>query len=142
MPADGKTDDDIRRILRTVRTIALVGASQNPARPSYGVLGFLVRRGYEVTAVNPLLAGGVLLGAPVVASLADLPEPVDMVDVFRNSEAAGDTIDEALALPVPPKVIWLQLGVVNEAAARRAEARGVEVVMDRCPKIEIMSLGL
>jgi predicted CoA-binding protein len=142
MPADGKTDDDIRRILKTVRTIALVGASQNPARPSYGVLGFMVRRGYEVTAVNPLLAGGVLLGAPVVASLADLSGPVDMVDVFRNSEAAGDTIDEALALPVPPKVIWLQLGVVNEAAARRAEARGVEVVMDRCPKIEIMSLGL
>jgi predicted CoA-binding protein len=142
MPIDGKSDDDIRRILGSVRTIAVVGASQNPARPSYGVLGFLVRRGYDVTAVNPLLAGGVLLGAPVVARLEDLTEPVDMVDVFRNADAAGDTIDEALALPVPPKVIWLQLGVVNEAAARRAEAKGIEVVMDRCPKIEIMSLGL
>jgi predicted CoA-binding protein len=142
MPIDGKSDDDIRRILGSVRTIAVVGASQNPARPSYGVLGFLVRRGYDVTAVNPLLAGGVLLGAPVVARLEDLSEPVDMVDVFRNSEAAGDAIDEALALPVPPKVIWLQLGVVNEAAASRAEAKGIEVVMDRCPKIEIMSLGI
>lgn len=142
MAVDGKSDDDIRRILTSVRTIALVGASQNPARPSHGVLDFLVRRGYLVTAINPGIAGGLLLGAPVVATLAEVPGTIDMVDVFRNSEAAAESVDEALELPVLPKVIWLQLGVVNVEAARRAEARGVEVVMDRCPKIEVARLEL
>jgi predicted CoA-binding protein len=142
MAVDGKSDDDIRRILTSVRTIALVGASQNPARASHGVLDFLVRRGYLVTAINPGIAGGLLLGAPVVATLAEVPGTIDMVDVFRNSEAAAESVDEALELPVPPKVIWLQLGVVNVEAARRAEARGIEVVMDRCPKIEVARLGL
>jgi predicted CoA-binding protein len=142
MAVDGKSDDDIRRILTSVRTIALVGASQNPARASHGVLDFLVRRGYLVTAINPGIAGGLLLGAPVVATLAEVPGTIDMVDVFRNSEAAAESVDEALELPVLPKVIWLQLGVVNLEAARRAEARGIELVMDRCPKIEVDRLGL
>jgi predicted CoA-binding protein len=142
MAIDGKNDDDIIRILKTTRSIALVGASQNPARASYGVLAFLIGRGYEVHPVNPGLAGKKLLGRTVYASLADLPEAVDMVDVFRNSEAADATVDEALALATPPKVIWLQLGVVNVDAAARAEARGVSVVMDRCPAIETPRLGL
>ncbi|HUG60492.1 MAG TPA: CoA-binding protein [Methylomirabilota bacterium] len=142
MAVDGKTDDDIRRILSTVRTIAMVGASQKPERASNGVLGFLIRRGYRVHPVNPGIAGKSLHGATVIGSLRDLPEPVDMVDVFRNSVAAGGAIDEVIALPWRPKVIWLQLGVVNEEGARRAEAAGIEVVMDRCPKIEIPRLGL
>lgn len=142
MSIDGKSDDEIRSILTGTRTIALVGASQNPDRASYGVLGFLLRRGYRVFPINPGLAGKTIHGATVYATLADLPEPVDMVDVFRNSEAAGATIDEALALDPKPKTIWLQLGVVNAAGAERGEAAGVSVVMDRCPAIEIPRLGL
>jgi len=142
MAMDGKSDDDITRILEETRTIAVVGASQNPARPVYGVMGFLIGRGYEVYPINPGLAGQELQGRMVYASLADVPAEIDMVDVFRNSEAAGDTIDEALALPVPPKTIWLQLGVVNQAGFDRAEAKGVQMVMDRCPAIEAPRLGL
>ena len=134
-------DDRIAEILETTATIAIVGASANPARPSYGVMRWLIGRGYRVFAVNPGLAGP-LLGAPVVARLADLPEPVDMVDVFRNSEAAGETVDEALALPHRPKTIWMQLGVSNPEAAARAEAAGITVVMNRCPVIEGGRLGL
>lgn len=134
-------DDAIATILRDTRRIALVGASANPARPSAGVLRWLVGRGYAVTAVNPGL-GGTLFGAPVVARLADLAAPVDLVDVFRNSTAAGDVVDEVLALPWRPKVVWMQLGVVNPAAAARAEAAGLTVVMDRCPVIEAGRLGL
>ncbi len=142
MPIDGKTDDDIRRILSTIRTIAMVGASQTVGRPSNGVLAFLIDRGFRVFPINPGLAGKDIHGAPVFASLADVPGPVDMVDVFRNSQAAGDVIDEVIALPFKPKVIWLQLGVVNLEAAARGEAAGIEVVMDRCPAIEIPRLGL
>ncbi|WP_181707162.1 CoA-binding protein [Chthonobacter rhizosphaerae] len=142
MGIDGKTDDEIRSILTDTKTIALVGASNNPARASYGVLGFLLRRGYRVHPINPGLAGKTIHGATVYASLKDLPEPVDMVDVFRNSDAAGAVIDEALALEPKPKVVWLQLGVVNEDGARRGEAAGVTVVMDRCPAIEAPRLGL
>jgi predicted CoA-binding protein len=142
MAMDGKSDDDITRILEETRTIAVVGASQNPARPVYGVMGFLIGRGYEVYPINPGLAGQELQGRMVYASLADVPTEIDMVDVFRNSEAAGDTIDEALALPVPPKTIWLQLGVINQAGFDRAEAKGVRMVMDRCPAIEAPRLGL
>ena len=134
-------DDRIASILRSTRTIAVVGASANPARPSYGVMSWLMRRGYRVMAINPGL-GGTLLGAPVYSTLADVPEPIDMIDIFRNSEAAGVVVDEALALRSKPKVIWMQLGVVNDAAAERAAASGVEVLMDRCPVIEADRLGL
>ncbi len=142
MAIDGKTDDDIRRILTQTKSIALVGASNNPDRPSNRVLAFLVNRGYRVFTINPGLAGKEIHGAPVFATLADLPAPVDMVDVFRNSDAAGETIDEVLRMETPPKVVWLQLGVVNEPAAARAEAVGIAVVMDRCPAIEGPRLGL
>ncbi|UMY17918.1 CoA-binding protein [Methylobacterium organophilum] len=133
---DRYPDARIRAILKETRTIALVGASANPARPSYIVFKYLSERGYAVTPVNPGLAGQTLLGRPVVARLADLPGPVDMVEIFRNAAVAGGLVDEALALPVLPKVIWMQLGVRDDAAAARAEARGVAVVMNRCPKIE------
>ena len=126
----------IRRVLSQTRTIALVGASANPARPSYIVFKYLSERGYTVTPVNPGLAGQTLLGRPVVARLSELPGPVDMVEIFRNSAAAGPLVDEALALAEPPKVIWMQLGVRDDAAAARAEAAGVTVIMNRCPKIE------
>ncbi len=129
-------DAEIRCILREARSIALVGASANPARPSWIVLKYLIDRGYDVTPVNPGLAGQELLGRRVVASLAELPGPVDMVEIFRNSAAAGPLVDEALALTPPPRVIWMQLGVRDDAAAARAEARGLTVVMNRCPKIE------
>ena len=128
-------DDLIRSILKNTKTIAVVGASANPARPSHGVMRWLIGRGYRVFAINPGL-GGTLLGAPVVPRLDAVPEPIDMVDVFRNSEAAGAVVDEALALATRPKVIWMQLGVVNAEAAARAEAAGVTVIMDRCPVIE------
>ena len=130
------SDADIRRILTRVKSIAMVGASANPARPSYIVLKYLLGRGYRVFPVNPGLAGKQVLGAMAYASLADLPEPVDMVEIFRASEYAGALVDEALALPLPPSVIWMQLGVSDDAAAERARAQGVEVVMNRCPKIE------
>jgi uncharacterized protein len=129
-------DETIRRILRATKSIALVGASANPARPSYIVLKYLKERGYQMFAVNPGLAGQNILGVPVFASLKDIPQPVDMVEIFRNSEAAGPITDEALALSTLPKVIWMQLSVRNDEAAKRAEAKGVEVVMNRCPKIE------
>ena len=133
---DSYSDDYIRDILATVKTIAMVGASANTARPSYFVLKYLSERGFTMLPINPGLAGETILGLPVYASLADVPQPIDMVDVFRRSEAAGEVVDAALALATPPKVIWMQLGVRDDAAAARAEARGVKVVMNRCPKIE------
>lgn len=136
MNHDSYSDAYIRSILRTTKTIALVGASANEARTSYIVLKYLLARGYRVFPINPGLAGKEILGQRVYASLADLPEAVDMVDVFRNSEAAGKVVDEALTLPALPKTIWMQLSVRNDAAADRAEAKGVQVVMNRCPKIE------
>jgi predicted CoA-binding protein len=136
------SDDDIRDILTSVRRIAVVGASANQDRPSNGVLRFLMDRGYDVCAVNPGLAGKDIHGAKVYASLAEIPHPIDMVDVFRNSEAALAVTQEALALDPLPRVIWLQLGVVNALAAQLAEARGVRMVMDRCPKIEVARLRL
>jgi predicted CoA-binding protein len=131
-----ESDADIRRILTSVKSIALVGASANPARPSFIVLKYLISRGYRMFPINPGLAGRPLLGVTVYASLRDLPQPVDMVEVFRASEHAGAVVDEALGFDPLPRVIWMQLGVRDAAAAARAEARGVEVVMDRCPKIE------
>ena len=136
MSHDAYPDAQIRDILKSVKRIALVGASANPARPSNGVLRYLIGRGYEVTPVNPGLAGQTILGKTVYAALRDIPGPIDMVEIFRNSEAAGPITDEALALDPLPKVIWMQLSVRNDEAAGRAEAKGVTVIMNRCPKIE------
>ena len=134
-------DEMIRATLLGVKTIAMVGASNNNVRPSYFVFKYLQGRGYRVIGINPGLAGKEILGTPVYASLAEVPEPVDMVDIFRNSEAAGAVVDEALALDPLPKVIWMQLSVRNDAAAARAETRGVRVIMNRCPKIEFGRLS-
>jgi len=133
---DSYPDELIRSILEGVKTIALVGASANTARPSYAVLRYLAAHGYRMVPVNPGLAGGTILGLPVYARLEDAPGPIDMVDIFRNAEAAGQVVDEALALDPKPKVVWMQLTVRNDAAAARAEAAGLQVVMNRCPKIE------
>ena len=133
--------DYIRDILRSVKTIALIGASSNEVRPSYFVLKYLLDKGYDVTPVNPGLAGQDILGRRVYATLKDIPHAVDMVDIFRSSSAAAAIIDEALSLPVLPKVIWMQLNVRNDEAAARAEALGIKVVMNRCPKMEYGKLS-
>jgi uncharacterized protein len=140
--ADGESDSFLRNILLSVKTIAMAGASDKPHRPSFGVFEFLLSHGYHVTGVNPNLAGKSVHGTLFYGSLAQVPEPIDMVDIFRNAQAAGDTVDEALALDPRPKVIWMQLGVRNDAAAARARALGLRVVMDRCPAIEIRRLGI
>ena len=134
------TDDaDIRDILTSVRSVAVVGWSPKPERPSHGVAAYLARRGYRVIPVNPGQAGQTALGETVRATLAEAG-PVDMVDIFRRSEEAGAVVDEAIA--VGASVVWMQLGVIDEAAAVRARAAGLRVVMDRCPAIEIPRLGL
>jgi uncharacterized protein len=134
-----ETDDQIRALLESVKTIAIVGISNKPERASYGVAGFLKHHGFTIISVNPGLAGQTIHGETVVATLADAG-PVDMVDIFRNSEAAGPVVDEAIAAGA--NAVWMQLGVVNHEAAARAEAAGLQVVMDHCPKIEIGRLGL
>lgn len=136
MKHDSYSAEYIADILRRVKSIALVGASNNDVRPSYLVMKYLLGKGYQVIPVNPGLAGKTILDQPVYASLADIPVAVDMVDIFRNSEAAGSITDEALALATKPKVIWMQLTVRNDEAAARAESAGLQVVMDRCPKME------
>jgi uncharacterized protein len=120
----------------------LVGASANPARPSHGVMGFLLRRGYRVYPVNPGLVGQLLLDQKVYGALAEVPEAIDMVDVFRNSAAVPALVDEVLALTTLPRFIWMQLGVIHHEAAARAEAAGIKVVMNRCPAIEIPRLAI
>ena len=141
MNHDSYSADYIKHILKSVKTIALVGASANIVRPSYFVMKYLIDKGYSVIPVNPGLAGQELLGQKVYASLADIPLSIDMVDVFRNSDAAMAITDEALALPEKPKVIWMQLSVRNDEAAAKAEQAGVQVVMNRCPKIEYGKLS-
>lgn len=137
------TDDaTIRQVLTETRTIALVGWSPKPDRPSHRVAAFLKARGYRVIPVNPGQAGQIALGETVRASLADIGEPVDMVDIFRRSEEAGAVVDEALAVLPGLKAVWMQLDVVDAMAAARAEAAGVTAVMDRCPAIEIPRLGM
>ncbi len=133
-------DDTLRDVLTNTKRIALVGASDRPQRPSYGVMKFLLEQGYEVIPVSPKLAGQQLLGQTVYASLQSIPGKIDMVDVFRNAEAAWDVAQEAIA--VGAKVLWLQIGVINEQAAVLAGDAGLTVVMDRCPKIEIPRLGI
>jgi predicted CoA-binding protein len=128
------SDDLLRQVLTQARTIAVVGASPDPMRASHQVMAYLQAAGYHTVPVNPTAAGSRILGEPVCASLRDVPGKIDLVDVFRNSEAAGPVVDEAVALGIP--AIWLQLGVVNPAAAERARAKGATVVMDRCSKIE------
>jgi predicted CoA-binding protein len=135
---DQYDDEFLRRILREVRLIALVGASPNPERPSHIVMKYLQGKGYRVIPVNPGAAGQTILGETVYADLAALPERPDMLDIFRNAEAAGPLADQAIALGI--RVVWMQLGVRNEAAAARAEAAGLRVVMNRCPEIEYMRL--
>lgn len=135
-------DDRIARILTEVRVIALVGWSPKPDRPSHGVARYLAQKGYRVIPVNPGQAGQFALGEEVKASLSDIEGHVDMIDIFRKSEDVGPVVDEALERFPELRCIWMQLGVEDSAAAARAEARGVEVVMNRCPAIEIPRLGL
>jgi uncharacterized protein len=141
MNHDTYPPDYIRHILKTVKSVALVGASNNEVRPSYFVMKYLIDKGYEVIPVNPGLAGNEILGQKVYASLKEIPKPVDMVDIFRNSDAASQITDEALALNPTPKVIWMQLSVRNDVAAAKAEAAGLQVVMNRCPKMEYGKLS-
>ncbi|HEY8352248.1 MAG TPA: CoA-binding protein [Sphingomonadales bacterium] len=137
---DDYSDEYIADILRSVKVIAMVGASNNELRPSFGVRRFLQRKGYRVIPVNPGLAGKELDGETVYARLADIPEKVDMVDVFRRREDLPQVFDEAIE--IGPSVIWTQLGLRDDEAAARAEAQGIKVVMDRCPAIEMPRLGL
>ena len=136
MNHDAYPDSLIRGILNTVKTIAMVGVSANTSRPSYFAFKYLLERGYRMIPVNPGLAGKELLGRMVHARLADIPEPVDMVDIFRASQFARAIVEQALALEPRPRVIWMQLGVRNDDAARLAEQAGLTVVMNCCPKIE------
>ncbi|MBB3609054.1 MAG: CoA-binding protein [Rhizobium sp.] len=136
MNHDSYDDSYIADILLSVRTIALVGASPNPARPSHGVMAYLMARGYRVIPVNPGQAGKEILGQWVFGHLSDIPEPVDMVDVFRAPEYLRSVVEETIMIEPRPPVIWGQLGVRDDAAAARAEAAGVKVIMDRCPAIE------
>jgi predicted CoA-binding protein len=136
MDYDNYPDATIRGILDTVRTIAMVGVSPKTSRPSYFVFKYLLERGYRMIPVNPGQAGGELLGQKVYAKLTDIPEPIDMVDVFRASEHVPAVVREALAMQPRPKVIWMQLGVRHDEAARLAETEGMTVIMNRCPKIE------
>ncbi|MDQ0421677.1 putative CoA-binding protein [Peteryoungia aggregata LMG 23059] len=139
---DDYSAEDLKAILGSVQTVALLGASPKPDRPSFGVMQFLLSKGYRVFPVNPGQAGKQILGQTVYATMADIPEAIDMVDVFRAPEYLGEVVSEALALPNRPKVIWGQLSVRDDEAVKPAEEAGIRVVMDRCPAIEIPRLGL
>jgi uncharacterized protein len=132
------TDDYLRDILRGVRTIAMVGASEHWNRPSYFAMKYLQDKGYRVIPVNPQAKGGEILGEKVYADLSQLPDKIDMVDIFRRAEAVPELVDQAIAIDA--KVVWMQLGVRHDAAAAKAEAAGLKVVMNRCPKIEYSRL--
>jgi len=134
------SDETLKRILTSVKTVAVVGVSTNPVRPSYYVARYLGLKGYKVIPVNPGHAGEQLLGATVRARLSDIEDPVDMVDIFRRSEHVAPIVEEALEAFPALKVIWMQIGVQNQEAAAKAEARGVEVIQNRCPKIEYQRL--
>jgi predicted CoA-binding protein len=135
-----ETDREISALLAETRTIALVGASDRPDRPSHRVMRFLLDHGFRVVPVNPQLAGQHIHGERVRAALGEIDAPIDLVDIFRRSEAAGEAVDAAIAADA--KAVWMQLGVIDEAAAKRAEAAGLKVVMNRCPAIEIPRLGV
>ena len=139
MALDGLSDDAVRAVLTETRRIAVVGASNRPERASFGVTAWMVARGYDVTPVNPALQGQQILGRFVSGTLAGAG-PLDLVDVFRRSDSAGEVVDEAVRLRA--RAVWLQLGVVDHAAADRARRAGLTVVMDRCPKIEFFRLGM
>lgn len=132
-------DSLIRHVLETSRIIAMVGASPRPDRPSHGVMRFLQAKGHKVYPVNPVCAGTIINGETVLADVADVPEPIHMVDIFRRSDRAGRAVDAAIR--VGARVVWMQLGVIDAAAERRAEAAGLIVIMDRCPVIEYRRLG-
>lgn len=133
-------DEDIAELLSNARTIAVIGASDRPDRPSYGVMKFLQDRGYRVFPVNPQITGEHVLGEFVWRELAQIGVPIDIVDIFRRPDAADEAVEQAIFAAA--KAVWMQLGVVNEGAAAKAEAAGLKVVMDRCPKIEIARLGI
>lgn len=135
-----RDDEDVAELLTNARTIAMVGASDRPDRPSNGVMKFLQGRGYKVFPVNPTITGEHVHGEYVWRDLHQIGEPIDIVDIFRRPQAAGEAVDEAIA--VGAKAVWMQLGVINREAAERAEAAGLKVVMNRCPKIEIVRLGI
>lgn len=134
----------IRDILENTRTIAMVGASAKPNRPSHEVMAFLQSKGYRVIPVNPTVTGQTILGERVYVSLSEVPENFEMVDIFRNSEAAGDVVKEALSLTEDKglKTVWMQLGVRNDEAAEQAASAGLQVIMNRCPKIEYTRLAI
>ena len=140
VPSVELTDNQIRAVLTSSRRIAVVGASPRPSRDSHRVMNFLIERGYAVYPVNPDAGQEEILGRKVYAALADLPEPVDIVDVFRNSSEAGGVCDEAIEHGA--KTVWMQLGVINQAGAERARAAGLNVVMNRCPRIEMPRLNI
>ena len=142
MTSNAPSDEKLREILSSTPTIAVLGASPKPGRDSRAIVGYLIQHGYHVIPVNPAHAGQKVFGQTIYASLADVPEPIDIVDIFRRTDKLGEAVDEALALERKPKVVWMQLGLRDETAAERARAAGITVIQDHCIKIEHARLGL